>query len=321
MRPHLPLVLLSALLSCFISPAWSDYTLTGNGETTISFADDQYTITPPEGEPLTQADSPGGIYLTDITASGTYQDGYNRVLNLEGGTYTGLQLWNVAGTAGGVTIGGNNSFVINIGEGTSLLNTNAQLMGWSNQNRIVSADITLNVDRNAGTVNGFSLVGDGNKNDAYQTTGTYTVNIHGGEWAGISVSNPSSSWCIGLGQESFRHTGDVTFTIDGGTFAQLVTAGTTRGAGQKSTIIGNVSLNLDGGTFNGSVALLGRGQVQLGDGTNAYTARLRITGGQYNANVYGLSDATSSGSAANIAEHSSASIEITGGTFAQSLFS
>ena len=321
MRPHLPLVLLSALLSCFISPAWSDYTLTGNGETTISFADDQYTITPPEGEPLTQADSPGGIYLTDITASGTYQDGYNRVLNLEGGTYTGLQLWNVAGTAGGVTIGGNNSFVINIGEGTSLLNTNAQLMGWSNQDRIVSADITLNVDRNAGTVNGFSLVGDGNKNDAYQTTGTYTVNIHGGEWAGISVSNPSSSWCIGLGQESFRHTGDVTFTIDGGTFAQLVTAGTTRGAGQKSTIIGNVSLNLDGGTFNGSVALLGRGQVQLGDGTNAYTARLRITGGQYNANVYGLSDATSSGSAANIAEHSSASIEITGGTFAQSLFS
>ncbi|WP_308661475.1 autotransporter-associated beta strand repeat-containing protein, partial [uncultured Akkermansia sp.] len=321
MRPHLPLVLLSALLSCFISPAWSDYTLTGNGETTISFADGQYTITPPEGEPLTQADSPGGIYLTDITASGTYQDGYNRVLNLEGGTYTGLQLWNVAGTAGGVTIGGNNSFVINIGEGTSLLNTNAQLMGWSNQDRIVSADITLNVDRNAGTVNGFSLVGDGNKNDAYQTTGTYTVNIHGGEWAGISVSNPSSSWCIGLGQESFRHTGDVTFTIDGGTFAQLVTAGTTRGAGQKSTIIGNVSLNLDGGTFNGSVALLGRGQVQLGDGTNAYTARLRITGGQYNANVYGLSDATSSGSAVNIAEHSSASIEITGGTFAQSLFS
>ncbi|WP_300775462.1 autotransporter-associated beta strand repeat-containing protein, partial [uncultured Akkermansia sp.] len=321
MRPRLPLVLLSALLSCFISPAWSDYTLTGNGETTISFADDQYTITPPEGEPLTQADSPGGIYLTDITASGTYQDGYNRVLNLEGGTYTGLQLWNVAGTAGGVTIGGNNSFVINIGEGTSLLNTNAQLMGWSNQDRIVSADITLNVDRNAGTINGFSLVGDGNKNDAYQTTGTYTVNIHGGEWAGISVSNPSSSWCIGLGQESFRHTGDVTFTIDGGTFAQLVTAGTTRGAGQKSTIIGNVSLNLDGGTFNGSVALLGRGQVQLGDGTNAYTARLRITGGQYNANVYGLSDATSSGSAANIAEHSSASIEITGGTFAQSLFS
>ena len=321
MRPHLPLVLLSALLSCFISPAWSDYTLTGNGETTISFADDQYTITPSEGEPLTQADSPGGIYLTDITASGTYQDGYNRVLNLEGGTYTGLQLWNVAGTAGGVTIGGNNSFVINIGEGTSLLNTNAQLMGWSNQDRIVSADITLNVDRNAGTINGFSLVGDGNKNDAYQTTGTYTVNIHGGEWVGILVSNPSSSWCIGLGQESFRHTGDVTFTINGGTFAQLVTAGTTRGAGQKSTIIGNVSLNLDGGTFNGSVALLGRGQVQLGDGTNAYTARLRITGGQYNANVYGLSDATSSGSAANIAEHSSASIEITGGTFAQSLFS
>ena len=115
--------------------------------------------------------------------------------------------------------------------------------------------------------------------------------------------------------------GDVTFTIDGGTFAQLVTAGTTRGAGQKSTIVGNVSLNLDGGTFNGSVALLGRGQVQLGDGTNACTARLSITGGQYNANVYGLSDATSSGSAANIAEHSSASRGNHRGTFAQSLFS
>ena len=132
MRPRLPLVLLSALLACFISPSWSDYTLTGNGETTISFADGQYTITPPEGDPVTQADSPGDIYLTDITASGTYEDGYNRVLNLEGGTYTKLQLWNVAGTASGVTIGGTNSFVINIGEGTSLLNTNAQLMGWSN---------------------------------------------------------------------------------------------------------------------------------------------------------------------------------------------
>ena len=190
MRPRLPLVLLSALLACFISPSWSDYTLTGNGETTISFADGQYTITPPEGDPVTQADSPGDIYLTDITASGTYEDGYNRVLNLEGGTYTKLQLWNVAGTASGVTIGGTNSFVINIGEGASLLNTNAQLMGWSNQDRIVSADITLNVDRNVGTINGFSLVGDGNKNDAYQTTGTYTVNIHGGEWAGAGILPP-----------------------------------------------------------------------------------------------------------------------------------
>ena len=99
MRPRLPLVLLSALLACFISPSWSDYTLTGNGETTISFADGQYTITPPEWDPVTQADSPGDIYLTVITASGTYEDGYNRVLNLEGGTYTKLQLWNVAGTA------------------------------------------------------------------------------------------------------------------------------------------------------------------------------------------------------------------------------
>lgn len=52
-------------------------------KTTISFADGQYTITPPEGDPVTQADSPGDIYLTDITASGTYEDGYNRVLNLE----------------------------------------------------------------------------------------------------------------------------------------------------------------------------------------------------------------------------------------------
>lgn len=142
----------------------------------------------------------------------------------------------------------------------------------------------------------------------------------GGEWAGTSVSSPDARWCIGLGQESFRHTGDVTFTIDGGTFVQLVTAGTTRGAGQKSTILGNVALNLDGGTFNGSVALLGRGLVQLGDGTNAYTAKLRIAGGQYNANVYGLSDATAAGSAANIAANSSASMEITGGSFAQSLF-
>lgn len=142
----------------------------------------------------------------------------------------------------------------------------------------------------------------------------------GGEWAGTSVGSPDARWCIGLGQESFRHTGDVTFTIDGGTFAQLVTAGTTRGVGQKSTIIGNVALNLDGGTFNGSVALLGRGLVQLGDGTNAYTAKLKITGGQYNGNVYGLSDATAAGSAANIAANSSASMEITGGTFAQNLF-
>lgn len=85
MRPHLPLPLLSALLACFISPSWAAYTLTGNGETTISFADDQYTITPPAGDPVTQADSPGDIYLTDITESGTYEDGYNRVLNLEGG--------------------------------------------------------------------------------------------------------------------------------------------------------------------------------------------------------------------------------------------
>ena len=320
MRPHLPLPLLSALLACFISPSWAAYTLTGNGETTISFADDQYTITPPAGDPVTQADSPGDIYLTDITESGTYEDGYNRVLNLEGGIYTKLQLWNVAGTAGGVTLGGTNSFVINIGAGTSLLNTNPQLMGWSNQDRIVAADITLNVDQNAGTINGFCLVGDGNKTDAFQTTGTYIVNIHGGEWVGTSVSSPNARWCIGLGQESFRHTGDVTFTIDGGTFAQLVTAGTTRGAGQKSTILGNVALNLDGGTFNGSVALLGRGLVQLGDGTNAYTAKLRIAGGQYNANVYGLSDATAAGSAANIAANSSASMEITGGSFAQSLF-
>ena len=118
MRPHLPLPLLSALLACFISPSWAAYTLTGNGETTISFADDQYTITPPAGDPVTQADSPGDIYLTDITESRTYEDGYNRVLNLEGGIYTKLQLWNVAGTAGGVTLGGTNSFVINLGAGT-----------------------------------------------------------------------------------------------------------------------------------------------------------------------------------------------------------
>ena len=50
-------------------------------------------------------------------------------------------------------------------------------MGWSNQDRIVAADSTLNVDQNAGTINGFCLVGDGNKTDAFQTTGTYIVNI------------------------------------------------------------------------------------------------------------------------------------------------
>lgn len=55
MRLCLPLVLLSALLTCFVSPSWSAYTLTANGEPTVSFADDQYAITPPEGEPVTRA--------------------------------------------------------------------------------------------------------------------------------------------------------------------------------------------------------------------------------------------------------------------------
>lgn len=115
--------------------------------------------------------------------------------------------------------------VINIGAGNVPAEYKSSIDGVSNQDRIVAADITLNVDQNAGR----SMVlpgGDGNKTDAFQTTGTYIVNIHGGEWAGTSVSSPDARWCIGLGQESFRHTGDVTFTIDGETFAQLVTAGT-----------------------------------------------------------------------------------------------
>ena len=326
MRPHLPLTLLSALLACFISPSWSAYTLTGNGETTISFADDQYTITPPAGDPVTQAESPGTIYLTDITAPGTYEGGYERTLNLEGGTYTGIQVYNVAGNAGeGITIENPCNFTINIGAGTSFLNgtPNQNFMIWSNNARIIPGDFTVNVDQNADTINGFSIIGDGNDLNAFQTTGTYRVNIHGGNWSGVSVSNPNSSWCIGLGQESFLHTGDVIFTIDGGTFAQMVTAGSTRGGGAqsvKANIVGNVSLNLDGGTFNGIVALLGRGYVQFGNGTDAYTAKLIITGGQFNANVYGLSDGVTGAAGPSIAANSSASIKITGGTFAESIF-
>lgn len=326
MRPHLPLALLSALLACFISPSWSAYTLTGNGETTISFADDQYTITPPAGDPVTQAESPGTIYLTDITAPGTYEGGYERTLNLEGGTYTGIQVYNVAGNAGeGITIENPCNFTINIGAGTSFLNgtPNQNFMIWSNNARIIPGDFTVNVDQNADTINGFSIIGDGNDLNAFQTTGTYRVNIHGGNWSGVSVSNPNSSWCIGLGQESFLHTGDVIFTIDGGTFAQMVTAGSTRGGGSqsvKANIVGNVSLNLDGGTFNGIVALLGRGYVQFGNGTDAYTAKLIITGGQFNANVYGLSDGVTGAAGPSIAANSSASIKITGGTFAESIF-
>uniref|UniRef100_UPI003AB5EEEB hypothetical protein n=1 Tax=Akkermansia sp. TaxID=1872421 RepID=UPI003AB5EEEB len=326
MRPHLPLPLLSALLACLVSPSWANYTLTGNGETTISFADDQYVITLPTGDPVTLTESPEIIYLTDITATGTYEGGYERTLNLEGGTYSGIQVYNVAGNAGeSVTIENPCHFTLNIGAGTSFLNSvpNQNFMLWSSNDRIIPGNFTVNVDRNAGTINGFSIIGDGNMQNAFQTTGTYTVNIHGGNWNGVSVGNPDSSWCIGLGQESFLHTGDVIFTIDGGTFAQMVTAGSTRGAGAASTgaqIVGNVSLNLDGGTFNGIIALLGRGHLQLGNGTDAYTAKLTITGGEYNANVYGLSDGLTGADSPTIAANSSASIEITGGTFAESLF-
>ena len=84
MRPHLPLSLLSALLACFISPAWSAYTLDDNGETTITFGNEQYTITNPGGSSSEQTDSPGTIYMTDITAAGTYEGGYDRTLTLEG---------------------------------------------------------------------------------------------------------------------------------------------------------------------------------------------------------------------------------------------
>jgi fibronectin-binding autotransporter adhesin len=325
MRPHLPLPLLSALLACFISPSWAAYTLTGNGETTISFADDQYTITPPAGDPVTQADSPGIIYLTDITAGGTYEGGYERTLNLEGGTYSGIQLYNVAGNSGqAVTIENPCNFTINIGAGTSFLNVvpNHNFMIWSNDDRIIPGNFTVNVDANAGEINGFGIIGDGNKMDAFRTTGTYTVTIDGGNWTGavIGSGNDAVYFTLALGQESFLHTGDVNFTVNGGTFATLVSAGTSRGSGQLSKIVGNVTLALNGGTFNGDIALLGRGQAQLGDGTGAYTGKLEITGGTYNANIYGLSSGTVSTSSGRVAANSSAFLNITGGTFAGSVF-
>lgn len=196
MRPHLPLPLLSALLACLVSPSWANYTLTGNGETTISFADDQYVITLPTGDPVTLTESPEIIYLTDITATGTYEGGYERTLNLEGGTYSGIQVYNVAGNAGeSVTIENPCHFTLNIGAGTSFLNSvpNQNFMLWSSNDRIIPGNFTVNVDRNAGTINGFSIIGDGNMQNAFQTTGTYTVNIHGGNWNGVSVGNPDSS--------------------------------------------------------------------------------------------------------------------------------
>lgn len=325
MRPRLPLFLLSALLVCLTSPAWSAYTLAGNGETTISFADDQYTVTPPGGAPVTQADSPGIIYLTDITAGGTYEGGYERTLNLEGGTYTGIQLYNVAGNSEqAVTIENPCNFTINIGAGTSFLNTvpNHNFMTWANSDRVIPGNFTVNVDANAGEIHGFGIIGDGNKEDAFRTTGTYTVTIDGGNWTGVVIGsgNDAVYFTLALGQESFLHTGDVNFTLNGGTFATLVCAGTSRGNGQLAKIVGNVTLALNGGTFNGDIALLGLGQAQLGDGTGAYTGKLEITGGTYNANIYGLSSGTASASSGRVAANSSAFLNITGGTFAGSVF-
>ena len=325
MRPHLPLPLLSALLACFISPSWSAYTLDGNGETTISFADDQYTITPPAGEPVTQAGSPDIIYLTDITAGGTYDGGYERTLNLKGGTYAGIQVYNIAGNSGqSLTIQNPCNFTINIGAGTSFINVvpNHNFMIWSNDDRIIPGNFTVNVDANAGEINGFGIIGDGNKTDAFRTTGTYTVTIDGGNWTGavIGSGNDAVYFNLALGQESFLHTGDVHFTVNGGTFAALVSAGTSRGTGQLSKIVGNVTLALNGGTFNGDIALLGQGQAQLGDGTGVYTGKLEITGGIYNANIYGLSSGTASTSSGRVAANSSAFLNITGGTFAGSIF-
>ena len=323
MRPHLPLPLLSALLACFISPSWSSYTVSGNGETTITFADEEYTITPPTGDPIVQAESPGVIYLTDITAGGTYEGGYERTLNLNGGSYSGIQLYNIVGNSGqGMTIENPCHFTINIGAGTSLLNEtpNHNFMLWSNDDRVIPADFTVNVDAGAGEIHGFGLIGDGNKENAFRTTGTYTVNVDGGNWTGVTIGG-ASPFSLALGQESFLHTGDVNFTVNGGTFASLVCAGTSRGTGQLSKVIGNISLTLTDGTFNGEVSLLGRGLMQLGDGTGAYTGKLKITGGTYNANVYGLSSGTVSSSSGRVAANSTATLEITGGTFAENLFS
>ncbi|KAA3304002.1 hypothetical protein F1969_10255 [Akkermansia sp. BIOML-A7] len=315
MRPHLPLSLLSALLACFISPAWSAYILNDNGETTISFSDDQYTIKVPGGEPVAQAESPGIIYFTDITAAGTYEGEYERTLNLEGGTYAGVQLWNLEGTVGTTSLNGTNNFIINIGSGTSF-SSGFHFLSWSRETRNVAADITLNVDANAGTIPGLSILGDGN-NAAHKfvTTGTVSVTVDGGNWTGY----PSMGFCLALGLESFLHTGNVNFTVNGGTFATAVSAGSGRGrAGQGSTILGKVDLGITGGTFNDVVSLLGAGIINYGNEEEgkSYEGRLSISGGVFNANILGLGK----GNEISVKQNAAVFLDISGGTFNENVF-
>ncbi len=285
MRPHLPLSLLSALLVSLASPAWADYTLTENGSTTIKYENDKYVLTLPDG---TTSDLDMGdtsmIFVTDITDAGTYENGYERTLTLESGTYTGLRLWNVGGGTGATTMAGTNSFVLNIGAGVNLALPNgagSNFMNWGNQTREVHADITLNVEEGV-TINAFTLIGDGNGQDVYKTFGNYQATINGGTWSGTTADGVS--WCFGLGQESFYHTGNVDYTINGGTFASFVTAGVVRGMGQSSTINGDVKLTITGGTFNGHVALLGKAGVTLAEGGSA---TMIVSGVVFNGNDFG----------------------------------
>lgn len=318
MRPHLPLSLLSALLACFISPSWSAYTLTGNGETTISFADEQYTITPPEGGPVIQDEAPGTIYLTDITAAGTYDGDYDRTLNLEGGSYTSVLLWNLSGSAGETTLNGENNFTINVGAGVNFT-SGFHFLNWSNNTRTLAAGITLNVDQSAGSLVGISILGDANGGPRYFSTGTIEVTIDGGNWTGWTHQSPSGNFCISLGMEGFQHTGNVNFSIHGGTFASLVTAGAGRGnATDVSTILGNINLDVTGGIFGGNVSLLGTGKVNYGNEEEGkkYEGRLRISGGTFNANVLGLG----SGSNISVEQNATVFLDISGGIFNENVF-
>ena len=320
MRPHLPLSLLSALLACFISPAWSAYTLDDNGETTITFGNEQYTITNPGGSSSEQTDSPGTIYMTDITAAGTYEGGYDRTLTLEGGTYASVQLWNIVGDAAETTLNGDNKFTINIGADTSLT-SGFHFMFWANSLRTVTADVTLNVDENAGSLTGMTLLGDGNAGGAgvrFATTGTLTATINGGEWTGWTTGAPSEIISFALGLEGFQHTGDVNFTINGGAFTGTVSAGSARGYVDASTILGDINLTVTGGTFGSNVSLLGMGKVNYGnteEGKN-YVGRLSISGGTFNANVLGLGK----GNEISVKQNASVFLDISGGIFNENVF-
>ena len=313
MRPRLPLVLLFALLACFISPSWSNYTLTGAEETTISFANDEYTITPPEGDPITQAGSPGGIFMIDVTAAGTHSGDYSRTLTLEGGSYDFVRLWNLPTGAGATTLSGENRFVVNIGSGASIT-TGGYFMHWSNNSRNVTADLTLNVAADASTITGLTMSGDGNAGgDKIVTTGAVTVAVNGGTWTGFD-----NSFCLALGFECFKHTGNVDFSVNGGTFARAVSAGAARGTGGNATILGNVGLKIAGGTFNGVVSLLGAGQVNYGDAAEGvkYEGRLSISNGTFSANVLGLGE----GASISVKQNASVFLDISGGTFNENVF-